>query len=445
MLASVKAKTCSDDVEIPIQPSDTDLYHHYLQHSSRTLTYCQRDQCALQIGIPTLALQSKTVFHSLLAVSAVCICCDMISRESPPDIRAVKQVLVIGYRHYNLASERMRGMISDVNILQPEPFLTSSLLLVPFATASQQINHWISSRSDTEDSPRFLAITPRDVLVLLRGVKTTLQALAGSESDLDLNVREQMELAADNASSLLEPDVPPKIPPPSRTHLMFPIIAATSEVAFLKLQQRLDSICPRLNDEERKHSNAALSACAAAFELISNVRTSTFSPSECSPPKWLNETVGKPSKPEEVSLPQLSPWLRAWATTPSIALPTDPLTRPFLTFYVQTPQEYFDLVLPLLDQRLESPIQSKYEEVSAALTREQALALDIYAHWSVLMFLVEEESWWIGQLPLLTLTGMVNTYGDDFVHHLWPAHGPDQEQWWPGSMLRILREIKQYR
>jgi hypothetical protein len=73
------------------------------------------------------------------------------------------------------------------------------------------------------------------------------------------------------------------------------------------------------------------------------------------------------------------------------------------------------------------------------------LALDIYAHWSVLMFLVEEESWWIGTLPVVTLAGLVNRYGDGFVNRPGPENGPGKEQWWPGSMLNISRDIKRYR
>ena len=141
------------------------------------------------------------------------------------------------------------------------------------------------------------------------------------------------------------------------------------------------------------------------------------------------------------------------------------MTRPFLSFFVETPQAYLDLVLPLLDKRLEGPSpQSQSPAVDPSLTTdlslglrlgselsiEQVLALDIYAHWSVLMFLVSEESWWIGSLPDITLSGMVNRYGDDFVRRWFPSTsgvgiGSEEEQWWPGSMLSVAREIGRFR
>ena len=82
---------------------------------------------------------------------------------------------------------------------------------------------------------------------------------------------------------------------------------------------------------------------------------------------------------------------------------------------------------------------------SFQLTAEQALALDIYAHWSVLMLLVEEESWWIGKMPAVTLTGMINRYGDRFAFGLRPGDSCGNERWWPRIMLTALEEFKRGR
>lgn len=68
--------------------------------------------------------------------------------------------------------------------------------------------------------------------------------------------------------------------------------------------------------------------------------------------------------------------------------------------------------------------------------------MDIYAHWSVLMFLVEKDSWWMENLPVVTLTSMVNRFGDDFVVRIWPGNGGMEQRWWPASELKILKEIK---
>ncbi|KAL2825346.1 hypothetical protein BDW59DRAFT_172424 [Aspergillus cavernicola] len=429
--------------------SDADLYHHYLQHTSRTLSHNQTDQRALQIGMPTLALRSKTVFHSVLAVSAACMCCDMISQQPPPDVSAVTQVLMTGYRHYNLASERIRDLISKPDALRAEPLLAASPLLVPFAASSQQINHWISSRTGVHQSHKPLSSTPRDIIVIMRGIKTTLQALGnGSMSPIPspiptLETHEDSDSIDDCPLTMLDPNIPPSPTPPSRTHPMFPLIAETSQIAFSKLQERLKSTFLYQTDPIPNHS---LSACAAAFELLSTIRTNSFSQSPSPTPlPFPNQT--------QPSIPHVSPWLLSFSTRPALPSPTEPLTRSFLAFLVQAPQAYLDLVLPLLDQRMESPTHARFNNInnpaSIDLTPEQALALDIYAHWSVLMLLVEEESWWIGKLPSITLTGMLNGYGDGFVGRLWPGfgngNGEGQGQWWPKSMLGVWREVGRFR
>jgi hypothetical protein len=398
--------------------------------------------------MPTLALQNETVFHSLLAVSAASLAWDMISKEPPPDTDTVNQVLLTGYQHYNLASERMRESISGPETLKLEPLIASALMLVPFATASQQINHWISSRSGAQESHKLLSSTPRDVIIIMRGIRTMFRTLdcAGFSTNVDLS--QEMECGIDRSLAFLAANPRLKAPASSRTHVMSAIVAATSSGSFSTLQQRLDSV--RLYQSDcPDHS---LSACSAAFEILEQIRSSAFSTinSSPSPSPSFSSPVADFLEPEPTSSSQIAPWLRSFAnrsfatqsTTPQ---PTEPLTHFFLSFLVQAPQEYLNLVLPLLDQRLESPIGASSGHIPAELTREQVLALDIYAHWSVLMFLVEEESWWIGTLPVVTLAGLVNRYGDGFVNRPGPENGPGKEQWWPGSMLNISRDIKRYR
>lgn len=421
--------------------SDTDLYHHYLQHTSRTLTSYQRNRKALQIGMPTLALESKPVYHSLLAISAACLGCDLISKDSPPDVNTIYRILMTGYRHYNLASEQMREAISSQSALKPEPLLASSMLLVPFATASQQLNHWVSSREETSESTRLLSTTPRDVIIMMRGIRSTVQTLASNDLPSDPELCPEMEFLFDRTPALPDSDTVPAALAPSRTHMLYPILSSTAHGAFSKLSRRLEHVVHHSN----KCSNEALHACSTAFEILDDLRSEAFSASRSrssSPPKT---TVARSPEPESITLPQVAPWLFPLVYQSKNLLPTEPLTRFFLTFLVQAPQAYIDLVLPLLDQRLEGPAQRTLDTTPPELTSEQALTLDIYAHWSVLMFLVEKESWWIGELPFVTLSGMINRYGHDFLNRLWYTDGSEGEQWWPVSMLNILREIKHHR
>ncbi|KAL4817769.1 hypothetical protein BDW67DRAFT_183568 [Aspergillus spinulosporus] len=435
-----------------IDSSDTGLYHHYLQHTSRTLTANQRDHHAIQICLPTLALRSRTVYHSMLALSAACMCCDLIYRDPPPEVTAVTEILMTGYRHYNLASERLRELISRPSAANAEPLLAAPPLLVPFVTSSQQINHWISNRTagGGEQVRKRLSSTPRDVIVISRGIGATIRALETSRSPYpQLATPEALDSMDEYGAVAVSPGISLP-PPPSHSHPMYPIIKSTSQPAFAKLQDRINLAL--IYDP----ANRSLVACADAYKVLSTLRTGVFPPDPSSPPLPL-----PPSMAQMPTLPQVPPWLVSFTARPSTPSPTDHMTRPLLSFLVHAPQAYLDFVLPLLDQRLEGPVSSRTggtDEARAGLELnvEQALALDIYAHWSVLMFLVGEESWWIGKLPDITLMGLVNRFGDDFVRKMWPDDGgrvnregegeeEGEGEWWPGSMLRIHKEIGRYR
>lgn len=420
--------------------SDTDLYNHYLQHTSRTLIVGEDSQRALKINIPELASRSEIVLHSLFAVSAACICHDMISENHIPDTREVNKVLMAGYEHFNVASQLIRETISSPGTVNPEELLASAVLLVPFATSSQQVNHWVSSRDTSRAlSRKRLSTTPRDAIIIMRAVRATLQTLHHHTSSTTLENSPGMEVAFDSPGDG-KISFPAALAP-SRTHIMLPILANTIHCAFTKLQQRLESTFPNHGDDV----GALASACGTAFQILKYISNKTFSTSDTNLTSSANVLMETSFDPTSVPLPQVAPWLRSFSRKARDPLPTEPLTSLLLSFLVQVPQAYLDFVLPLLDQRLENPISAKIDNITTELTREQALALDIYAHWSVLMFLVGEDSWWIGDLPVVTLLGMLNRYGGDFVAVAWPEEASGPEEWWPGSMLGILQTIRRYR
>lgn len=135
--------------------------------------------------MPKLVLQSTTVLHSLLAASAVCFCHDLISNELPPDMDTVNPLLLTGDRYYNLAIQQIREWMSSPISLEPEILLASAVLLVPFATGSQQINHWMSSNSVTGGSCKLLSTTQRDVIVIMRAIRKMLETQRSGTSSPD--------------------------------------------------------------------------------------------------------------------------------------------------------------------------------------------------------------------------------------------------------------------
>lgn len=102
-------------------------------------------------------------------------------------------------------------------------------------------------------------------------------------------------------------------------------------------------------------------------------------------------------------------------------------------FFCNVSKTYVDLLLPLLERRTDSV----YDDLE--LTTAEVLALDVYAHWLVIMLLVENEAWWVGNFPFVALQGLVARYGDRC------SGTSNQEQWWPASMLVVATRLRHWK
>lgn len=338
-------------------------------------------------------------------------------------------VLMRGYQHYNMASKSMRMKLSRSSTVEADQVMTSTLMVLPFAAASQQISHWLSTQSTNQCLYTPLSSTPRDVITFVRGARTMMETLLPI-----------LSIAGTNATTDADRDSTATTGPYLTTSERLykqetkSIIVSDSCDACSQLQRRLGALCYDVDDP----LNHEVSACKAALDVLVHLRTSTITVLTSPHPTELH-IEDAPSK-------HATSWLHSFVRWPCRAhsnslLPAEPLTRLLLSFHAQVPQSYLDLVLPLLDQRLGRPVGASSDWFALSLTRTQALALDVYAHWSVLMFLVAEESWWIGSLPEVTLTGLVNRYGSDFVRSFWPECS-GQEEWWPAEMLQRLRDVR---
>lgn len=414
-------------------PSDTYLCQYYLYYlyPEFNISRCEPTSTSGPLQMPIPELPSEAVYQSLLAVSAVRLAWDMVSRSPCPKASTVCQVLLCGYQHLNQATYRMRTALSQSDNTELDSLIASTLILMPFAAASQQINHWISSKSLTGLSNVKLSSTPRDMITFVRGVRAMLEVLSPALPAMGYNTLIDIDRGLDHATTAL---VDSHKSSSNEILLMSRITIDGSRQALVRLEVRLRSLCFESNDP----TSLKISACRVAFEILEQIRNSVESVLNSCRPEYLSSSIASPT--------QSPPWLEYFIHLPcelrgTILLPHDPITRLLLSFYAQVPQQYLDLILPLLDERLEQPVDAFSDGLELDLTRTQAFALDIYAHWSVLMSIVEENSWWIGRLPVTTLDGLVNRYGLGFVKRLWPECG-EQEEWWPGEMLPILRDNK---
>jgi hypothetical protein len=226
----------------------------------------------LQVGIAKLAFDSEPVSHSILALSAACLCRDTISKGNA-DPRTVRQILDIGLQHHTLALEQMQTMMSCPDESEIEPLMANALMLVPFAFALQYIDHWVLSGEGSQGTN---SVTPRDAVLLLRGIKTTIMALNSSRASRKDESRSSQSNTHWHTIFLSQiTDSSTLTTTPGRSQPMFPVLAATCHQALSQLQRRMESALASSQLDE------SMASTFNAYDILKDIISSTFSISEC--------------------------------------------------------------------------------------------------------------------------------------------------------------------
>jgi hypothetical protein len=150
----------------------------------------------------------------------------MISKGNP-DPEVIRQVLNIGLQHHTSAIEQMQDMISQPKESNAEALLANSALLVPFAVAFQHINYWVLFMNGSHESS--LSVTPRDAVALMRGLKSTVGVLSSKKAGNSAEGRSSPSSSPWDTIFSSPTSGHSNSAAVSRTHLMFPILAATSQ------------------------------------------------------------------------------------------------------------------------------------------------------------------------------------------------------------------------
>ncbi|KAK5287358.1 hypothetical protein LTR43_010192 [Exophiala xenobiotica] len=337
-------------------------------------------------------------------------------------------MLDLGLQHHSLALEQMRTMTCRQRESDIQPLLACALMLVPFALAFQHIQHWVLfAKGMLQDTD---VVSPRDAILLLRGIGTTIGALNSNQAENGSSKSQTPWDAMFSTSQSTNSKDLETIP--ERSHSMYPILAATFHQALLQLQFRIENALASPQEDENTVS------AFDAYDILNDIMSSTFS--DCATMKNSSEhTTYSPVAPDSL-LSQAPGWLRNFVLRRPQATHTDPLVRTFLAFFRRVSKAYVDLLLPLLEPRTDGDnVDDEHE-----LTTAEVLALDVYAHWLVLMLLVEEEAWWVGNFPFVALQGLVARYGDGLLGTS-SARQQQQQQWWPESMLEVATRLRHWK
>lgn len=407
--------------------SESGLYQHFLDHTAKAAFRSDSDNTALGTGMAALAIHNDAVRHSILAVSESCMCCDRI-REGTTDSRNIRQALSIGLQRHTLALEGMQVMVAHPNAINMEPMLANAALLIPFAFAFLHISQWLAKHDPEERSKmQRTSTSPREAMTLLRGLRSTQIALHKTKSEMSYYTSPgQSPQSIGTPPAFVFPFLPQW-----HEHPLLPVLSRTSEHAFSELGKRVSNASVLDMDDD-----TSMTACQVAFDQLKAKQKEIFLfPDQMDLSAATEYATDYHPEPESL-LAQIPDWLRAYTSRVATRKTSEPLVRLLFGFFFRAPQDFLNVLWPLLEDE-EDEIMS-HADLSISLSSSQILALDIYAHWLVLLLLGEGESWWLGNFPTLALRRLVERYGTDLEA---AAQSKQGHQWWPASMLGVATQL----
>ncbi|KJK80668.1 hypothetical protein H634G_03817 [Metarhizium anisopliae BRIP 53293] len=427
----------SDEARIPgvLSSQELELLCHYITHTSRIIPFDQGDLYALHVGIPNLALGNEPLMASLLALSAACKSHDIVKHSLQPLERLdeVRELLSLADRHHRTSLHHIQAAIHDVQ--QHDHVLANAALMVLYGSSSQCVRVSLAQMANrcglTLENE--LLPTQSQWMMLIRAAHTAFTGLLDVQNeDINAVFGSQYFSVAENSafptpglsfdSVCLAEDGPSE----GTKLFLLPAVWATYGPALDQLAAKVLS----LQTQAPRDSGRELQACFAAHEILEQVFSAVF---------MAKETLA-PYEDEAVQLGRMrsvSPWLTSYLGRVTSSTPCKPLRRSVMAFLNRVPLEYLHLVQSTLDG---IPVPGHLNHVNwddstpTTMTSAHRVAMDMFAHWLVLVMLLDGV-WWIGGIGEWELGRILSSA---------QARAEPGGRWWPESMYNVKRKLAQH-
>ncbi|KAM0470336.1 hypothetical protein ACHAPX_009954 [Trichoderma viride] len=432
-----------------LNSEELELLSHYITHTSRAIPYNSEDLYALHVGIPNLAFGSRPVMESILALSAVCKCYDILKHSPAPLERLdeIQRLLALADQHHRTSLHQLQGAIYDDLC---DTVLANAALMVLYALSDHTVRVLLAKKAK-----RTGEILSNDLLPMqsqwitsIRAASVAYIGLLNSTCDDagDELLSPTLTVEHDDpsySSSLPGDDVyfPEDGPSEETKQLLLPIVSATYSAALEKLDARAQAVCMEENNlfaHDPNVHNSDLQVCLTSLKLLEQLFAKVFSTNQSrpEPSQVLYATSGFFQCGK---LDKASPWLRNYMASATSARPSNLLRRIIMSFVNKVPFEFLQLVQSALDYMPVAVNQnnSNSPEQVVPLTAAQRLAMNIFAHWLVLVMLLDGV-WWIGSIGQWEL-GRILAFAETQDLSLGSAEADGT--WWPESMYAVQKAI----
>ncbi|KAJ2979599.1 hypothetical protein NQ176_g3156 [Zarea fungicola] len=416
-------------VRLPLLSScELELLSHYITHASRVIPSDTDDMFALHVGMPNLAFTSGAVMGSMLALSAACKCYDMLKSTGATLEKhdEMRRLLALADQHHQVSLGQLQQDIIEAHF---DSVLANAALMVLYAMSCHRVRVLLVRKAKAAGT-----VIPSDMLPFQSQWITSIRAAhVAFVGLLQPGARPAPEAATPtypSPSMLSEPGENQHFcedgPSEETRRLVLPIVTATYETALLKLRSRSEHSAAGGNSHSM--ADVKMEACMASLgileQLFLNILNSKQRPS------------AEPSPLYDFGvLENASPWLIAYLARVTSAAPSRLWRRAVTAFVNQVPAAFLQLVQSALDHMPVEENQSSQHGEDELMPMEPAHkpAMDIFAHWLVLVMLLDSV-WWIGDIGHWELGRILRFMKTkDFKVEL--ASGDDA--WWPETMYAI--------
>ncbi|ETS82551.1 hypothetical protein PFICI_04427 [Pestalotiopsis fici W106-1] len=452
-----------------LDPVESELFNHYLEHTARSVAADSADLYALTTGIKRLVSDSKIIMHSVLALAAIHKCSTMLSDPVQKQLAAsgrgrrdkhagVTHLLHAAEQYHRQVLHQARGDVKHMRRYDHVMVNAALMVLYSCANHSVRISLMTETAGGADDACSMPgSFRPGDLqwMSMIRAIQSAYSGLSNSraacldENNFHSPSDEQPYYCMDMPRSLFdELDLCGVSGPIMRTRRLFlPIVAATWNGALDRLDAAVER--SRISELRETASVSEYQMCTSAMRLLRDIFLEVFtakpSSQASSPDSSSSEGASSssegPSKADEIA--KLEPWLRDYLARVTSKAPRQPLRRAIMAFVHRLPSGYTELVQNAIDVTSRSPDgqddATDDDQCSIERLSLQRLAVDIFAHWLVLVMLLDG-IWWIGEIGTWELKQAISAMA--ILNRL------DGSQylcgWWPSSMYNTKLEIDQH-
>lgn len=472
-----RSSSYSSQLDLPLRsevaqtlaPTEFELLKHYLEHTSRDLTVDPDDQYTLQVGIPNLAIQSKPLMKSVLALAAVCKCSDIFNQTHGPQVgnddrSQVVELLSLANQYHMESLREIQATLPEAK--QYDNILANAAMMGMYGSASHNTRIWLAKTASFTDQglgdsvPKlpqwislFRAVHLAYVGLLNNRLGTTDMTHSPARSPVSPMASTGMQYEYNVSSRGEQPQ-----PRGAQTnHPLYPILATTAGSAVTRLNDKAREISiiqessPLTSfydlEPPDPQSGTDLQACYAALAIFNDIVVNTFRGGDSTPVSHTNLALDVDIEPMG-QLSEVSPWLRRYTASITSMVPSRLPRRTIMAFIHKVPTRYLSLVEEVMSLIQTEPqpaddmdgpwgLPSLSPEPSVA----HQLAMDIFAHWLVLVILLDNV-WWIGGIGAWELGRIVASRNDvRWRTCLWNK----EDDWWPESMFEISRQFDKHK